>query len=220
MPDEAEAHGLLALLLLTDARSRARVVDGELVSLAEQDRSRWDAARSRRACACSSARCGCRGRASTRSRPRSPPCTTQAPVVRRHRLGADRRPLRRAGAARPVAGGGGQPRGRGRFAEGRRPGCALPDDPRLARYQPLHAARAELLRRAGDVAGADAALGAAIELSATEPRAVPRCDRLGSAARRKPASAPAGTARRRRASRARSRPRTTRSRPRRRTPRP
>jgi RNA polymerase sigma-70 factor (ECF subfamily) len=44
MPDEAEALGLLALLLLTDARRPARVADGSLIPLAEQDRSRWDAA--------------------------------------------------------------------------------------------------------------------------------------------------------------------------------
>ena len=43
MPDEAEAHGLHALLLLQDARRDARVTpDGELVLLADQDRSRWD----------------------------------------------------------------------------------------------------------------------------------------------------------------------------------
>ena len=42
MPDEPEALGLLALMLLTDARRPARVVDGELVLLADQDRARWD----------------------------------------------------------------------------------------------------------------------------------------------------------------------------------
>lgn len=43
MPDEPEALGLLALLLLTEARREARVgASGELVLLAEQDRSRWD----------------------------------------------------------------------------------------------------------------------------------------------------------------------------------
>lgn len=43
MPDEPEAAGLLALMLLTDARRPARLDDdGELVTLAEQDRSRWD----------------------------------------------------------------------------------------------------------------------------------------------------------------------------------
>jgi RNA polymerase sigma-70 factor (ECF subfamily) len=45
MPDEAEAHGLLALMLLHDARRDARVQDGELVLLADQDRSLWDAGR-------------------------------------------------------------------------------------------------------------------------------------------------------------------------------
>jgi RNA polymerase sigma-70 factor, ECF subfamily len=43
MPDEAEAWGLLALLLLTEARRPARTDDsGALVRLADQDRSRWD----------------------------------------------------------------------------------------------------------------------------------------------------------------------------------
>jgi RNA polymerase sigma-70 factor (ECF subfamily) len=43
MPDEAEAHGLHALLLLQDARRDARVSpSGELVLLDEQDRSLWD----------------------------------------------------------------------------------------------------------------------------------------------------------------------------------
>ena len=43
MPDEPEAHGLLALMLLLDARSEARFRDGDLVLLAEQDSSLWDA---------------------------------------------------------------------------------------------------------------------------------------------------------------------------------
>jgi len=46
MPDEAEAWGLLALLLLTEARRAARTTGGDgsgaLVRLADQDRSRWD----------------------------------------------------------------------------------------------------------------------------------------------------------------------------------
>jgi RNA polymerase sigma factor (sigma-70 family) len=45
LPDDGEVAGLLALLLLTDARRPARTgPDGSLVPLAEQDRSRWDAA--------------------------------------------------------------------------------------------------------------------------------------------------------------------------------
>jgi RNA polymerase sigma-70 factor, ECF subfamily len=45
MPDEPEVRGLLALLLLTGARSGARTgPDGSLVLLADQDRGRWDQA--------------------------------------------------------------------------------------------------------------------------------------------------------------------------------
>lgn len=43
MPDEAEALGLLALMLLSDARTPARTgPEGDLVTLADQDRGRWD----------------------------------------------------------------------------------------------------------------------------------------------------------------------------------
>ena len=44
MPDEPEVHGLLALMLLHDSRRAARVRDGELVLLADQDRALWDRA--------------------------------------------------------------------------------------------------------------------------------------------------------------------------------
>jgi RNA polymerase sigma-70 factor (ECF subfamily) len=45
MPDVAEAHALLALLLLQDSRREARTgPGGEIVLLEDQDRSRWDAA--------------------------------------------------------------------------------------------------------------------------------------------------------------------------------
>jgi RNA polymerase sigma factor (sigma-70 family) len=43
LPDNAEVTGLLALMLLTDARRPARLgPDGDLIPLAEQDRTRWD----------------------------------------------------------------------------------------------------------------------------------------------------------------------------------
>jgi RNA polymerase sigma-70 factor (ECF subfamily) len=44
MPDEPEVHGLLAMILLLDARREARFRDGDLVLLADQDRSLWDSA--------------------------------------------------------------------------------------------------------------------------------------------------------------------------------
>ena len=44
MPDEPEVHGLLALMLLHDARREARLRDGDLVLLADQDRTLWDEA--------------------------------------------------------------------------------------------------------------------------------------------------------------------------------
>jgi RNA polymerase sigma-70 factor (ECF subfamily) len=43
MPDESEVHGLLALMLLNDARRDARFADGTVVLLGDQDRSLWDA---------------------------------------------------------------------------------------------------------------------------------------------------------------------------------
>jgi RNA polymerase sigma-70 factor (ECF subfamily) len=45
MPDEPEVHGLLAMMLLLDARRDARFRDGDLVLLADQDPALWDAER-------------------------------------------------------------------------------------------------------------------------------------------------------------------------------
>jgi RNA polymerase sigma-70 factor (ECF subfamily) len=42
MPDEPEVHGLLALMLINDARRDARFADGTVVLLRDQDRSLWD----------------------------------------------------------------------------------------------------------------------------------------------------------------------------------
>jgi RNA polymerase sigma-70 factor (ECF subfamily) len=42
MPDEPEVHGLCALMLLHDSRRDARLADGEIVLLADQDRSLWN----------------------------------------------------------------------------------------------------------------------------------------------------------------------------------
>jgi RNA polymerase sigma-70 factor, ECF subfamily len=45
MPDEPEAHGLLALMLVNDARREARFDDGTIVLLRDQDRSLWNLGR-------------------------------------------------------------------------------------------------------------------------------------------------------------------------------
>jgi RNA polymerase sigma-70 factor, ECF subfamily len=42
MPDEPEVHGLLALMLINDARSEARFADDTVVLLRDQDRALWD----------------------------------------------------------------------------------------------------------------------------------------------------------------------------------
>jgi RNA polymerase sigma-70 factor, ECF subfamily len=45
MPDEPEAVGLLALMLLSESRRSARTAaDGTMVRLADQDRNEWDRA--------------------------------------------------------------------------------------------------------------------------------------------------------------------------------
>jgi len=169
MPDEAEVHGLLALFLLTDARSAARVVDGQLVSLAEQDRGLWDRA---------SITEGVAVLERALRLPRAGSYTIQAAIAAVHAeapvfadtdwaqiaglyeqlLRHDPSPV--VALNRAVAVG---------FAEGSEAGlAALPDDPRLERYAPFYAARYELLRRTGDADAAAAALDTAIALTTNE----------------------------------------------------
>jgi RNA polymerase sigma-70 factor (ECF subfamily) len=71
MPDEPEALGLLALMLLHDSRRGTRLdAEGAIVLLEDQDRSRWNVAEIEEG---SSRRSGVGGPAATSSRPRSPP---------------------------------------------------------------------------------------------------------------------------------------------------
>jgi len=87
LPDEGEVSGLLALMLLTDARRPARTtLAGRLVPLLEQDRSRWDRAMIVEGSACCLPRCPPPRSARISCRAPSPPSTT------RHR-----RPPRRTG---------------------------------------------------------------------------------------------------------------------------
>jgi RNA polymerase sigma-70 factor (ECF subfamily) len=170
MPDDAEVKGLYALLLLTDARRPARVdAAGRAVALPDQDRARWDAARI------------AAGRqvleAALRLR-RPGPYQLQAAIAALHdeapawdatdwrQIAALYAALARLAPSpvievnRAVAVG---------FADGPAAGLAVLEgvagDRRLRRYQPLHAARADLLRRAGDAEGARAAYDAAIALT-------------------------------------------------------
>jgi RNA polymerase sigma-70 factor (ECF subfamily) len=163
MPDDAEAAGLLALMLIHDARRPARVDDaGEYVALPDQDRSRWDAGRL------------LEGRAqlerALRLR-RIGPYQLEAAIASLHcehkvdwpqvaalyRLLGYMAPSPVVEVNRAVAlGMAGDPDA----------GLRVLDAVDLDRYQPLHAARAELLRRSGDREGAAGAYERAIALSA------------------------------------------------------
>ena len=121
MPDEPEAVGLLALMLLHDARRTARLDDaGELVLLRDQDRSRWDAEEIAEGTALldGALRRGRHGPYQVQAAIAA--CHAGARRSRRHRLAADRDALRPARTAGAVAGGGAEPGGRG--GHGRRPG--------------------------------------------------------------------------------------------------
>jgi RNA polymerase sigma-70 factor, ECF subfamily len=166
MPDEAEAHGLLALLLLTDARRAARLDDrGELVALEDQDRSRWDGERVDEGAAVleRALRLPAPGPyaiqaaiAALHSRAPSWAATDWAQIAGLYALLAEHDPSPVVTGNRAVAVG---------FAQGPEAGLALLDGLSLETYQPFWAARAELFRRAGDRARADVAYGRAIELS-------------------------------------------------------
>jgi RNA polymerase sigma-70 factor (ECF subfamily) len=171
MPDEPEALGLLALMLLHDARRGARVDErGAFVALADQDRARWDAGRVRE---------GLQALEAALRRRRPGPYQLQAAIAALHvraptaaetdwaQIAELYEALARVAPTpvvelnRAVAVG---------FAAG--PGAGLEllvpllGDRALAGYQPLHAAHAELLLRSGDRPAAAEAYRRAIALSA------------------------------------------------------
>jgi RNA polymerase sigma-70 factor, ECF subfamily len=154
MPDEPEALGVLALMLLQDSRREARVdSEGELVLLEEQDRSLWDRREIETGLGLleRAARLGPPGPyalqaaiAAEHARSDSPAETNWARIASLYGLLALSQPspvieLNRAAA---VA-----------MAEGPERGLELMDDPAVADeltdYQPFWSARADLLRRAG-----------------------------------------------------------------------
>jgi RNA polymerase sigma-70 factor (ECF subfamily) len=165
MPDEPEALGLLALLLLQDSRREARVDGaGDLVLLDEQDRALWDANEIAE---------GLRILHRALSLGRSGPYQLQALIAAGHAEGTgwdtiarayaeletyDRSPVVRLNSAVAVALAGDVDRG-----------LAMIDAiDGLAGYSYLHAARADLLRRAGRIDEAAAAYRRALELTANE----------------------------------------------------
>ena len=173
MPDEPEAQGMLALMLLHDARRPARMdADGELVTLSEQDRSLWDQARIAEGTAILE-------RALRRRR--AGPFQIQAAIAACH-------------ATAPVAEQTDWPQIVGLYTElaavapgvvvdlnravaismAEGPEAALPlieaiaGTGRLDHYYLLHATRADLLRRLGRAAEAEASYRAALDLAPTE----------------------------------------------------
>jgi RNA polymerase sigma-70 factor, ECF subfamily len=154
MPDEPEVRGLLALLLLTDARRATRAApDGRLLLLEEQDRSQWDRAAIEEGTALvrEALRGGRPGRfalqaaiAALHAKAPSYPDTDWRQILRLYDLLAQAWPspvvvLNRA-VARAMADG--PEAGLAEIAE-------LEQDGRLASYQYLPAAKADLLRRLG-----------------------------------------------------------------------
>ena len=162
MPDEPEVHGLLALMLLHDARRGARFgADGELVLLADQDPARWDAEEIEQGRAVLERAVALHGRG---------PYVVQAAIAALHadtprdwpqiaalygRLaeltGSPVVELNRAVAVAE--------------ADGPAAGLAIADGLDLGGYRYLHATRAELLRRLGRGDEARAALARALELT-------------------------------------------------------
>jgi RNA polymerase sigma-70 factor, ECF subfamily len=180
MPDEAEAHGLHALLLLQDARRDARVSPaGELVLLDEQDRSLWDTDEIEQ------------GRSALeRALPlrRPGPYQLQAAIASLHydettdwaqivllygRLAElSPSPIVELNRAVAVA-----------MADGPEPGLEIVDRlSGLERYHLWHSTRAELLRRLGRDEEAAAAYSRALELAPSETERTFLRDRLTASA--------------------------------------
>jgi RNA polymerase sigma-70 factor (ECF subfamily) len=170
MPDDAEALGLLALMLLHDARRAARVdARGHYVALDEQDRTRWDRGRIRSGLRVVERALALRRPgpyqlqatiAALHVEPASAQDTDWRQIAELYAVLARMQPSPVIELNRAVAVS---------FASGPEAGLELMHpllrEPSLERYQPLHAAHADLLRRSGDEAGAIAAYARAIELS-------------------------------------------------------
>jgi RNA polymerase sigma-70 factor, ECF subfamily len=165
MPDEPEVQGLQALMLLDDARRDARFAGGELVLLADQDRSRWDAAKIARGREALERAFALQGRGAYvlqaaiaslhMEEPRDWP---QIALLYRELValtGSAVVELNRAIALAEV--------------DGAEAGLALVDRLDLEGYRYFHSTRAELLRRLGRADEALAEYERALELAYTDP---------------------------------------------------
>ncbi|PWU24505.1 MAG: RNA polymerase subunit sigma-24 [Candidatus Rokuibacteriota bacterium] len=165
MPDEAEVHGLLALMLLHDARRQARFSDGELVLLHDQDRALWDHEQIAEGRALLDRALALRGRgpyvvqaaiASLHAdEPRDWP---QIVALYRELLRRTRSPVVELNYAIAVA-----------EAEGAEEALEIVDRIDLGGYRYLHSTRAELLRRLGRTGEARIEYQSALELTKAEP---------------------------------------------------
>jgi RNA polymerase sigma-70 factor, ECF subfamily len=161
MPDEPEVHGLLAMMLLHDARRAARFRDGELVLLADQDRALWDPAQIAEGRAVLDRALALRGRgayvvqaaiaALHADEPRDWPQIAALYGELARLTGSPVVELSRAVAVAET--------------DGPAAGLALVDRLALEDYHYLHAARGELLRRLGRAAEARDAFDRALALA-------------------------------------------------------
>jgi RNA polymerase sigma-70 factor, ECF subfamily len=171
MPDDAEVWGLSALMLLHDARRAARVdPSGRYAALDAQDRSLWDQDRIREGLANLERAVRLRRPGEYQLQAAITALQIQAPdaeatdwaqIAELYGALATLNPSPVVELNRAVAVG---------LASGPAAGLELLEpllgDPALERYQPLHAAHAELLSRAGDAEGAARAYQRAIALTA------------------------------------------------------
>ena len=171
LPYSDESRALLALMLLQHARRDARTVHGELVTLEEQDRSRWDRAMIDEALALLAWSAGNRGPyrvqaelAAVHATAQDAAATDWTRIVRLYEELLELAPSPVVALNRAIAVG---------MADGPLTGLGaldeLGDEPRLAGYHLLPAARADLLSRAGQQPDAIRVLEQAIALAPTEP---------------------------------------------------
>jgi RNA polymerase sigma-70 factor, ECF subfamily len=165
MPDEPEVLALLALMLLHDARKAARLRDGQIVTLDDQDRTLWDTGQVDE------------GRALLRramTRGRTGPYLLQAAIADLH-LQEPRDWRQIAALYRTLGQQTGSPVVEMNRAiavaevEGPEAGLAILDRLDLDHYRYFHSTRAELLRRAGRPGEARHAYRRALDLAQTEP---------------------------------------------------